>query len=369
MIKILHMVPFGGGNQGGIESFIMNIYRRIDRRKIQFDFMTYGDPKYFSEEIEKLGGRVFRLTSRKKNPLCAYIETKRLLEKHGGEYQFLHLHLCSASNILPLKLNRKIPKVIVHSHLSAALGVIPFYLHRYNQKIILKKTDYFFSCSDLAAEHMFGKEYESDIRYHFIPNAIDTEKFCFRENIRKTVRKKYGIADSCTVLGFVGRLTEVKNTPFLIDILEQAVRKKDSFCLMVVGDGPDMEKLEKRAKEKKLTEKLILTGASNRVPELLQAMDIFVTASRIEGFPVSIVEAEAAGLPCIVSNSITKQVNINGSVCFIDEKADAQLWGEAATAVDGGNRKAKAKEIENSEFNIENLIGRIEKFYETERME
>lgn len=369
MIRVLHMVPFGGGSQGGIESFIMNIYRRIDRRRIQFDFMTYGDPKYFSEEIESLGGRVFRLTSRKKNPFHAYIETKRLLEKHGGEYQFLHLHLCSASNILPLKLNRKIPKVIVHSHLSAALGMIPLYLHRYNQKILLKKADYFFSCSDLAAEHMFGSEYESDERYYFIPNAIDTKKFCYRENIRKILRAEYGIADSCTVLGFVGRLTEVKNTPFLLDILEQALRKKDTFCLMIVGDGSDMEKLKKKAKEKKLTEKLILTGASSRVSELLQAIDIFVTASRVEGFPVSIVEAEAAGLPCVVSSSITKQVNINGSVRFIDEKADAQSWGKAVVAVDGGNRKARAEEIENSEFNIENLIGRIEKFYETERME
>ncbi len=368
MIKVLHMVPFGGGSQGGIETFIMNIYRRIDRSKIQFDFMTYGEPKYFSDEIKKLGGKIFQLTSRKKNPLKAYLETKKLLDEYGEEYQFLHLHLCSASNILPLKLNKKIPKVIVHSHLSATLGIIPFYLHKYNQKMILKKVDYFFSCSDLAAEHMYGKDYEKDKRYHFIPNAIDTEQFCYNSLIRKKIRQEYHLEESSIVIGFVGRLAEIKNTPFLIDILEEYIKKKENTTLLIVGDGPDMEKLRRKIKEKGLMDKALLVGSSNKVADFLQAMDIFVTASKVEGFPVSIVEAEAAGLPCVVSTAITKQVNIDGAVCFVDKKAKAHVWAKIINNVSIENRENRAKKIENSVFNIKKLISRIEEFYETERM-
>lgn len=370
MIRVLHMAPFGGGSQGGIESLLMNIYRKIDRSKIQFDFLTYGDPSYFSEEIESLGGRVYRLTSRKENPVKAYMETKHFMQKQGGNYRFLHLHLCSASNILPLKLNCKIPLVIAHAHSSAALGGVAGLLHRYNQRYLLSHSDFLLSCSDLAAIHMYGKKYNEDKRYLFLPNAIFLEPYKFSERVRGSVRNEFAISDDEVLYGYVGRLEKVKNTPFLINILSELLKRQTKAKMLIVGDGAEKDVLLHKAQMLKLEDKVMITGARKDVDRLLQAMDCFVSASHVEGFPVSVVEAQAAGLPCVVSDAITRQVNITDLVGFAPDSGTAEQWAEILMKKTVSTDRAFYwKQLSQSPFNICEMVKMLEYLYLKEEID
>ena len=363
MIKILHFVPFGGGAQGGIESFIMNIYRLIDRSKLQFDFLTYGDPAFFIDEITMLGGKVFCLTSRRDNPIKYYNETKKFFEMYGDTYKFLHMHICSASNILPMKLNRTIPYVIIHSHLSATLGGIATCLHKINQRYILKHAYALWACSDLAAKHMYGENYENDERYKFIPNAIDIEKYNFNKDIYINYRRQLNISEDDIILGFVGRLVKVKNVEYLIDIIYRLCKINSHFKLMIIGDGPSRKDIEKKIKDLNLERNVLLLGARNDVDMLLQSMDMFISASYVEGLPVSVIEAQAAGLKCIVSSEITRQVNICGMVAFISRLSGLDVWVNHILKYKTYNREEHKEEIDCSPFNIHSLLAILENYY------
>ena len=365
MIRVLHAVPFGGGLQGGIESLVMNIYRNIDKDKIQFDFITYGDPSDYVEEIERLGGHVYCLTSRKKNIFKYYGETLRFFKVYGRRYSYLHLHLCSASNILPLKVNKTIPNVIVHSHLSATIGRIASILQNLNKGYLLYHSTFLFACSDLAGTHLFGNHCTSDSRYRFIPNGVDINRFKYSEERRKKIRKQYHFTEDDIILGFTGRLAREKNIPFLVDIVAHLVHLSRNYKLILVGEGEMRPFLEEQIRELSLSEHVFLLGECSNVSEILQGMDIFVTASKAEGLPVSLIEAQAAGLECVISSAITKQANICGQVHYMDKEASSDEWAVNIFKLKLPERSSNYKKIYNSPFNIISVAHELQNFYLT----
>lgn len=363
MIRVLHMIPFGAGSQGGIEHLIMNVYRNINKEKIQFDFMTYGNPSAFEKEITELGGTVYKLPSRRSNAVKAYYETKKLIEMHRKDYKWIHMHLCTASNILPLRFLKSFtePQIIIHSHLSGTLSnPISTFMHYLNRGKLLMKADYLFSCSDLAAEHLFGIRYNQDKRYYFIPNAINIECFRYNDKIRKKMRDLYGF-ESEIVLGYIGRLSPPKNVDKLIDIIKGLSNK--TIKLVIIGSGDCYEKINNKISDYGLSNRILLLGEQTEIPNFLQMIDIFVSASVLEGFPVTLVEAQACGLPCIITDSISKQVNLNNNVVFTDSHINIQQWEQAINKVTKTGQTRDCIKL-NPQFDIKHLAEFLEDFYE-----
>ena len=343
----------------------MNIYRNIDKDKVQFDFITYGDPSGYVEEIERLGGHVYCLTSRKKSIFKSYSETSHFFKMYGRQYSYLHLHVCSASNILPLRLNKTISKVIVHAHLSTTIGGIASILHNLNKGYLLYHSTFLFSCSDLAGAHLFGNHCASDSRYKFIPNGVDINRFKFSEEKRKQIRRQHHFTNDDIILGFIGRLAWEKNISFLIDIVSHLVHFSRNYKLIIVGEGEMRPFLEEKIRELSLLKHILLLGECSNVSEILQGMDIFVTASKAEGLPVSLIEAQAAGLECVISSAITKQANICGQVHYIDKEASSNEWAVNIYRLKLPERNSNYERIYNSPFNIISVAHELQNFYLT----
>lgn len=373
MIRVLQVVPFNNGMQGGIENLVMNMYRHIDRDSIQFDFLTYGDPAALENEIKDLGGRVYRLPSRRRGILNSRRETILFFNEHAKDYKIIHLHICSASNIMPLKYKGEIPISIVHSHASRVINPTPaFYpisyiLHRINRRYIVKHADFMFACSRTAAVHMYGKKILSDPRYVFFHNGIETGRFKFDEPCRKKMRQMYHITEDEKIIGFVGRFEEVKNIPFLIHVFQTLVKTKPGkYKLVLVGNGSLLEKIRSLVIELNLQEKVILAGVQTDVVPFLQMMDVFVLTSKNEGFSIVTLEAEASGLPCICASTIPEEVNVCGKVEFVSLRASYKTWADIIEKTLGSDidREGMAQKLIATHYDIEDVTKFISDFYQ-----
>lgn len=372
MIKVLQVVPFNAGGQGGIESFIMNIYRNIDRSKIQFDFLTYGSPSSFEAEIQAMGGKIYKLTSRRKNPLRSINETKRLMQMYGKKYDILHIHICSASNIMPLKLNKDIPITIIHSHASKVINPslilypISKILHAINKRYLLKYSNHFFACSTLAAMHMFGKGIQHDYRYHLIKNGIDLEKFKFNTDSRQILREKFNLTNDIKVIGFIGRFETVKNIPFLLHVFKELCQyNPNNYRLMLIGSGsllPDMKKLSKQLG---IYSNVYFMGEQQDVVPYLQIMDILIVPSLNEGLSITAIEAQACGLPCICSAAVPKEVNVTENVYFLSLKHPYAIWSRKIEEVlkHLEDRTDRLSFIKKQGYDIRDVSSKLEMLY------
>ena len=315
---------------GGIQAFIMNTYRGLVGRGIQFDFIVFHERKQFYEdEIRSLGGKIFKLPSRRDGIFKSRRALKKFFQTHK-EYDVVHYQTSSLSFIDPLSIAYRchVPIRIVHSHSTNAPGnKLHYYVHHWNKLKIHKIANYYFACGKLAEEWMYsGSKCQNDVQ--IINNGIDVNKFCFNESVRNEVRAELGLSDEY-VIGHVGRFSQVKNHKFLIDIFEKICTNNDKKVkplLLLVGVGELQEEIIQICKTKKIYENVIFLGARNDVHRLLQAMDAFVLPSIYEGFPVSAIEAQAAGLPCFLSDSITKDSKLKTNVHMISLHDTAEQW-------------------------------------------
>lgn len=323
-IRILQVL--GTLDIGGAESMIMNLYRKIDKNVVQFDFVIHTDEDgYFSDEAESNGGRIFKAPRYRGINHFQYIKWWSDFFTHHREYKILHCHIRSiASIIVPLaKKNELI--TIVHSHSTSNGTGGKAKLKSIMQLPIRYQADYFFACSQEAGEWLFGKRACESTRYHFIPNSIDVGRFFFNPEIRKEVRKEFHL-DGKKVIGNIGRAAEPKNQSFLLDILYEIVKADDSVRLLMVGDGELIGHLKEKAHDLKLDEFVIFAGARGDVERMYQAMDVFVFPSIWEGLPVSVVEAQASGLWCFVSNRITTDVKLTKRIRYLALERSIHDW-------------------------------------------
>lgn len=217
---------------GGIETFIMNYFRNIDRNKIVFDFVNMYDELAFSDEIEDLGGKIYKVPNVKKNPIGYYRRLKNIMQ--DNHYKVVHINLMSAANVLPVSIAKKcnIQKIIVHSHnTDTPKGVLRKILNSINKKTVLKKANVFLACSNIAGKWL----YEGKRDFKVINNAIDIESFRFEEKIRKELREKIGVQDEL-VIGHVGRFEEQKNHEFLIKIFYETLKIRPDARLLLIGE-------------------------------------------------------------------------------------------------------------------------------------
>ena len=318
MKRVLHVVNRMG--YGGIETFLMNVYRNVNKNKIQFDFAVHTHiPGDYDEEIKKMGGNIYYFTSRRKNIIKYYNDWKKFLKENSNKYVAIHMHVSSLSTITPIVLSKryKIKNRIIHAHSTLQEGKIHEFLNTKNKKRVNKYTTKLLACSKTAGDYVFGNN-----EYKIVNNGIDIEKFKFDKNKRKEIRKKFDIRDNETVYINIGRLIELKNQKYLLNIFKEIYNKDKLSKLFIIGKGELKSVLENKINELNLKEQVILLENRNDISDILQGMDIFILPSLYEGLPIVAIEAQSSGLKCFISKNVTQEVKVTDLVEFIDINND-----------------------------------------------
>ena len=338
----------------GITSVIMNYYRNIDRSKIQFDF-AIGEKIHdtIENEIKELGGQVFKMPSRKKNTV-KYIKVLKKLAKEK-KYKIAHVHGNSGTLYLDIYALRKagVRIRISHSHNSTCKHKL---IHKLLKSPLNKEATHAIACSKLAGDWIYEKE------YMIINNGINVEDFLYNETIRNEYRKKMNIENKF-VIGHIGHFSYQKNHQFLINIFKEVHEKDSSAMLMLIGDGKFRTKIEKQIADLGIKENVILLGRREDTQALIHAMDVFVFPSRFEGLPVVLIEAQAAGLKCIVSDVITRECKVTDRLEYLSLN-DIDKWKYSILNSKKTYKRDNVEQIMiNSNYNIKNETKKLEKIY------
>ena len=331
-IRILHII--GGLNLGGAENFLMNIYRNIDRTKIQFDFLVNRGGA-FEDEIKELGGKIFYIPALQKVGPIIYKKKLHEFFREHKEYVIVHSHLNQVSGIiLEVAKKEKIPVRIAHSHSSSNSANNFFerlYKNYLNTKINKNATN-FLACSDEAAKWLYKEKAKEAI---IIKNAIDIERFKFNEEKRKLIRKELNINENDIAIGHVGRFSSVKNHKFLIELFNEFQKDKRNAKLLLVGDGSLRNEIENQIATLNIKDKVVLVGNKKNVEDYYNAMDLFVFPSLYEGLGMVLIEAQINGLNCLTSkDAVPNEVNITGHVKFVLLNAGIKIWNQTLKEMD-----------------------------------
>ena len=352
-------------NRGGAEAMIMNLYRNIDRTKVQFDFVENSfERAAFDDEIESLGGKIYRCPHFiGKN----YLEYKRwwkeFFQKHDGQYHIIHGHIGSTASIYLKIAKQNGLFTIAHSHSSGtdhSLRANLYSILSYNTRNI---ADYFFACSQAAGKDRYGQKVVQSDNYHVLNNAIETKRFAYNEEMRNKVRCEFNLQDSI-VIGHIGRLIPVKNHQFLILIFKEIKKSIPNAKLMLVGGGELREQLEKQTKESGVANDVIFTGVRSDINEIIQAMDFFVFPSLYEGLPVTLVEVQTSGLPCVISDKVPDEsILTKDLVTVMSLEQSAEEWAKHIVSRFGEKRYSRVDEVKAKGYDIEETAKWLEEFY------
>lgn len=357
-IRVLQVVTYM--QRGGLETMLMNYYRNVDRSKVQFDFLVHRDFEAdYDKEILELGGKIHHLPVL--NPFGPdYLKQLDRFYKEHPEYKIVHSHLDCLAGI-PLKYAKKnnIPVRIAHAHNSNQTKNLKYPIKMFCRGNITKNANYLFACSEEAGKWMYqGAPFE------VLHNAIDAEKYIYNIEIRNKVRSGLGFDSNTLVVGHIGRFMPQKNHSFLLDIFAEVLKQRSNSILLLVGEGDLETETKKKACDLGISKNVIFAGVRSDVPELLQAMDVFMLPSLYEGLPLVMVEAQAAGLPCLISDKVPIEcVKTNGLVDQIPIDAGAGRWADKVINVTKIERRNTFEEIKNADFDIKENAKRLEDFY------
>ncbi len=368
-VRVLHYI--GKLIMGGSQSFVMELYRNIDRQKVQFDFVTFPNPQgEIYDEILSLGGKVYECP--KYNGVNHFSFVKwwdRFLSEHP-EYKVVHGHVRSVASIyLPImrKHNRY---TILHSHSMSNGHGLKSGIKALLQRPVRHMADYYMACSDDAGEWLFGDKIVRGDSYKTIPNAINTERFVYSEENRMAVRTEYGLKDSF-VIGHVGRFVGEKNQAFLLDVLERLIKNHGlaDVVLLLVGDGVLKESIEKDAISRGIHRNIVFAGSRADTERFYSAMDVFLFPSKWEGLGIVAVEAQVNGLPCILSDVIPRKADICSDLVERLSTASPEEWCGSIIrlkdeiAVSARKRVSHTEEANLAGYDVKQNAGIMEEFY------
>ena len=363
-IRVLHVI--GIMNRGGAETMIMNLYRHIDRSKVQFDFVENSrEPAAFDEEILSLGGRIYRCPHYNGKNHFTYVKWwNDFFKAHPKEYPIVHGHLGSTASIYLSVAKKYGAYAIAHSHSSGtdhSLHAKLYQIMSYNTRNV---ADYFFACSEVAGKDRFGSKVTSGSHYAVLNNAIDVNRFSYNPSVRNAVRDELGIGQIQLVVGHIGRYTKEKNHEFILKIFSELKKMDSNARLLMVGDGTLRTHIMQMAEQASLSSDVILTGVRSDVERLVQAMDVFVLPSLYEGLPVTMVEAQTAGLPCIISDKVPPEcILTEGLVDVMPLSASPETWAEKILAKRAIPRTDRRAEIAAHGFDITTEAVKLQEFY------
>lgn len=304
----------------GISSVIMNYIQYINLEKFDITLIVGKGiaPKY-GYECEKKGVKIIELPPRKEKPIAFYCALYKVLNL--GNYDIVHVHGSNASIGMELLLAKlsNIKFRIAHSHNTTSTNMKinnlmkPIFNHTYTSG---------FACCDLAGKWLFD-----DKKFTIIPNGVEIEKFKFSKKIREIQRNQLHINNKF-VVGHVGRFNYQKNHIFILKVFKELIKYRPNVVLLLIGNGPNFEKVKRDIYKYKLEDNIILFGETNKVQELYMAMDCFLFPSRFEGFPVTLLEAQISGLPAVISDVITKDIQLSDNLVFMSLKNTPQEWAK-----------------------------------------
>ena len=314
-------------NAGGAETFLMKVYRQLDKQKYQMDFcINVREKCFYEDEILSMGGKIFRIPAKSEN-LKEFKKQLTAIVKREG-YQHVLRITSNCMGFLDLKIAKKAGATVccARSSNSSDGGSFKAWIsHRLGRLLYGRYVNVSIAPSDLAAKYTFGNRAYRQGKVHLLHNAVDLNVFCYSEKARYQIRKEFGIADDVKVVGLIGRFSEQKNHRFLIDVFNEYQKKCEKAVLMLVGKGELENEIRQRVADCNITDKVIFTGVRSDVPDLLSAMDVFVMPSFYEGMPNTVIEAQATGLPCVIADTITREADITGLVKYLPLQ-DTYKW-------------------------------------------
>ncbi len=360
MIRVLHVL--GGLNRGGAETMVINLYRAIDKTKVQFDFIIHTDkPQDYLDEVKSMGARVFCFPKFRGINIKAVLKNwDRFFAEHP-EYKILHSHVRSyASLYIPIAKKHGV-KTIVHSHSTSNGSSFSSIVKKALQYPLRYQADYLFGCSTNSGEWLFGKKFVSSDKFSVLQNAIHVDAYAPDQKTIEQYKDKLEL-NGKTVYGHVGRLHPAKNHSFLLEVFKEIHRVQNNSVLLIVGNGELKDEIESEIKELGLTDSVKMLGTRSDVAQLLGVMDCFLFPSKWEGLPVTVVEAQAAQLPCLVSDTVTKEVGVSDLVKYLPIDKGIQLWVDEATNMDMSKHSVSDSIISNG-FDVNTTAKLITKFY------
>ena len=369
-IRVLHVLTHL--NRNGLESRIMDIYRNIDRTKVQFDFMIHRKEKSdLGEEIEALGGRIYMMRRISPKHFFAYLKDLDDFFAEHKEYKIVHAHLNTLSTWVLLKAKKHgVPVRIAHSrnaNMEKDFKAIPKLFSK--QFINLVATDRF-GCSKMAGEWLFGKKYANSDSFRVIPNAFQVDKFVWNEDVRQQKREELGLSDNQVAIINVARLSEQKNHMFLLDVFKEISKNNENAHLYLVGSGECEQKIKAAIKAHQLEKKVHMLGNRSDVAELYQASDLFLFPSKYEGFGTVLIEAQVTALPVLASDTIPHETKLCECVRFLPLEDSAANWAAAAEdLLKQANRMDQIALLQDAGYDIRTQYLWMERFYMDKHME
>lgn len=368
-IRVLQVV--GRMDRGGIETLIMNLYRNIDRSKIQFDFLThYGKESDYNEEIRSLGGKIYEMpaikTTKKANyhKVFHYIYALNKFFKNHPEFKVVHGHMTNTASIyMPIAKRHGVTTCIAHSHLTRATKGINGKVTDILQLPLKKIATDYFSCSKMAAEWMFSESIINSGNVKVLNNAIDTSQYDYDIQKRSSYRKEMNL-EGKFVVGHVGRFFHQKNHDFLIEIFYEILKKNKEAVLLLIGEGKLKKEMEKKVEYLGIKNNVKFLGLRNDIPNLMQVLDVFVMPSHFEGLPLVGIESQSAGLKCFMSEGITRETDVTGNVEFLPLSMGAERWAaEIVKYAKGYDRRSTKQDIINAGYDIKATSNWMQNFY------
>ncbi|MDV7702658.1 glycosyltransferase family 1 protein [Enterococcus casseliflavus] len=360
-IRILHVL--GKLDLAGTETFVMNIYRNINKSKLQFDFVVHGDEVGdYEKEIKDLGGNIYRVPKYNVINNLEYKYWWKNFFKEHPQYKVIHCHIRSTASII-LKVAKEYKLItIAHSHSISNGKGINAMIKNFNQRNINPFADYKLACSEKAGNWLFGEKED----FKVIKNAIPVEKFMFSNSKRGSFRKSYNIENKL-VYGHIGRFTKEKNHLFLIESFKYISQKNSNAILMLVGRGPLEEKVKSKILSYGLTNKVIFLGLQEDISSFMSGIDIFIFPSLYEGLGIVLIEAQASGLPCFVSEKIPEEAMLTKLVTSYPIQNAKEFANISEIKIDNRNyaenRKMYNKTIKDSGFDCIETSIYMENFY------
>lgn len=361
MIRVLHSVSYM--HRAGVETFLMNYYRHMDRRLIQFDFLCgkhlTGE---YDDEIRDLGGRIFYRPDfdplREENYTAFW---RGFLMEHP-EIQIVHAHN-GAKQYYPLQGAKEagFPVRIAHAHSSDFVRDEKYQHRRELIDRLPQAATHYFGCSDKAGGFFFGEKRWAD-KGILIRNAVPCEQFAWDAQTRRRMRRRLGLS-GCFVLGHVGRFMTQKNHDRLLDIFAQVRKSAPNARLLLIGDGELMDAVRRKASRLELGRAVIFAGNQADMAQWYQAMDVFVMPSFFEGLPVSGIEAQAAGLPCVFSDAVSVEAAVTEKVRYLPLASADPAWADTVLSFAGDRRRDTRETLRRAGYEIRTEAIRLQELY------
>lgn len=357
-IRVLQVVSIM--DRGGEETMIMNYYRHMDRQKVQFDFLVHQEKNgIYEDEIRALGGRIYRAFPIRPWNYGKYRKWLNNFFKEHKEFAAVHAHILeNCGFVLQAADQAGIPIRAAHSHLATPPFDYKYPFRQYGKRVLKNaNATQYFGCGEEAGKYLFD-----DSPFSVLPNAIDTSLFAYNLEKRKQKREELGVSHKL-VLGNVARFHPVKNQSFLIDIFKQVYDRRPDSVLLMVGIGEEQENVKNKVYELGLENCVQFLNVRTDVNELLQAIDVFVFPSKLEGLPVSLIEAQAAGLPCLLSDRVAKETAKTELVEFIPLDESPAYWADRVLKASEQKRKDVTEQIKRAHYDIVENAEWLQRFY------